>query len=74
MHPRTSLDPSGVMSLNICNGGDVTVPYVCLYYIEGISADLDLCIFKHIKVKDVRIKTMSVWLFPLMDASLFISL
>ena len=75
MHPRTGLDPSRVMLLNNCNGGDVTVPYHCLCSKEGISSDLDLCILKHVRVKDVRIKTMPVWLFPLvMGTSLFIHL
>lgn len=75
MHPRTGLDPSRVMLLNNCNGGYVTVPYHCLCSKEGISSDLDLCILKHVRVKDVRIKTMPVWLFPLvMGTSLFIHL
>lgn len=47
MCPRTCLDTSRVMFLNNSNSRDVTVPYCCLYSIEGIASDLDLSILKH---------------------------
>lgn len=69
IYSRSGLEAPWVMFLSDCTGGAVTVLTALklsgVTSVEGISSDLDLCILKHHRLKDVRITDMFVWLIPL---------